>query len=977
MGQRKNRESKPSITSVTSMSFLTQQNLTFHRFSDGTISNDGKKNPLNNPELLPDTQTQSIWTTNASLDYNATNNHPQMNESATSTTKILPSTIDESIDKNDGVKRYSAYSIGNNSTYSSTVGNNTTHTGSTMKLIQVKKDEADSSSKQSRCSIFRGTILCLCMNLTYANIVRFPRELERHGVAFLVPYLIIMFIIGVPIVLLEMALGQFLGQGASHSWKSSPFLKGASIVGRIGAWIGCIWISMHMSLSLLYIGQIAFSGVPFRQCPSTVEMSGSHYTERGIIGQLCLQKTFLRSIRESSLNFGLLAIGLVFLWVIIMMCTHSGRVNRRSIIMFGIGAMGLLLFQLGWQIKNTIEEDKLEPEFWPINYSILAQSSTWFYALIQVILSTQIGIGAIPVMTGKFLYKGDAIRMCTVYMCFNFLTTILATAYYMTPYNQNNKIDDIPPYPDLTAITSIYDRTFNEPHSTYLRKLIPSLAYLMIIFSGIISISIAIYTSSRLMKRHPNYIMCLAALCLAVGFLLCPNFIPSRYLDMRWTGLVIVCALVFDIISITWIYGIKDLSIDLEFSIGRPIMKLWLILWSTIPILLVAIVTCFIVFPTKVQMIEPIVDLIPKWIPIAICLSIILLFAIYEVTKQVDYNTFSMIHESTKAAKDWGPADPLVRHAWKQWKTVCDDTGQRDFTLKRRGTKDWTSSIKKGQYSHAKRNANCISTLNNHNKYVVNGKTLHASTASMSGGSNSPNYSGSVFGDSAIEEDISCGDKYSSNERDGTSRKSSQSNRVNRNQSDGSHHRHYNHHQRTIANDDDQMIGNYQKVPIRISAVSDHPKIKRNSYFQAQENDEIIMTDDFKSCIEIVPSDFSDLAFPPPPAQFQAQSTFMKNPLCQLSHHNEIFYEPEDDVDESDEINETHNRYEQQQQQRQRNGHLISNIHINGSNTFSDGTMSTKTTKTLSSTATHIPNDSYTNNWRKLSRNGDEFSTEL
>lgn len=111
------------------------------------------------------------------------------------------------------------------------------------------------------------------MNLTYANIVRFPRELERHGVAFLVPYLIIMFIIGVPIVLLEMALGQFLGQGASHSWKSSPFFKGASIIGRIGAWIGCIWISMHMSLSLLYIGQIAFSSVPFRQCPSTVSVS--------------------------------------------------------------------------------------------------------------------------------------------------------------------------------------------------------------------------------------------------------------------------------------------------------------------------------------------------------------------------------------------------------------------------------------------------------------------------------------------------------------------------------------------------------------------------------------------------------------------------------------------------------------------------------------------------------------------------------
>jgi solute carrier family 6 (neurotransmitter transporter) len=63
------------------------------------------------------------------------------------------------------------------------------------------------------------------MNLTYANIVRFPRELERHGVAFLVPYLTIMLIVGVPVLLLEMALGQFLGQGSAHMWKVNRIIK--------------------------------------------------------------------------------------------------------------------------------------------------------------------------------------------------------------------------------------------------------------------------------------------------------------------------------------------------------------------------------------------------------------------------------------------------------------------------------------------------------------------------------------------------------------------------------------------------------------------------------------------------------------------------------------------------------------------------------------------------------------------------------
>jgi solute carrier family 6 (neurotransmitter transporter) len=159
------------------------------------------------------------------------------------------------------------------------------------------------------------------MNLTYANIVRFPRELERHGVAFLVPYLTLMMFIGVPIVLLEMALGQFLGQGSAHSWKASPFFKGASIVGRLGSWLGTIWMSMQMSLALLYIGQMSFSSVPFKQCPSTVHKNNDvpSYEEVPVIGQLCLSKTFLRPVWDHSLSFGLLAIGLVFLWVIIMM----------------------------------------------------------------------------------------------------------------------------------------------------------------------------------------------------------------------------------------------------------------------------------------------------------------------------------------------------------------------------------------------------------------------------------------------------------------------------------------------------------------------------------------------------------------------------------------------------------------------------------------------------------------------------------
>lgn len=617
--------------------------------------------------------------------------------------------------------------------------------------------------------------------------------------------------------------------------------------------------------------------------------------------------------------------------------------------MFGIVALGLLLFQTGWQVNNTIN-DGFFPDLWPFRLDVLHQSSTWFYALIQVIFSTQIGVGAIPVMTGKFLYKGDAIRTCVIFVCFNLLITIIATAYYMTTFGQHNSSEQLMttaalPYPDLTTLTSIYDRAFVEPEHSYLRSLIPSLAYLIVVIAGLISVSIAIYTSSRMFKRHPNYIMCLVGMFVAISCLICPDFIVSRMLDMRWVGVVIVCAIVFEIISVTWVYGSKDLSIDLEFSVGRPIMKMWLVLWTCIPMILVGLIAWWIAIPSTLQF-DPIVDLIPRWIPIIVCLVIIAFFACHEISKQVDYNMLSMISGSAKPAKDWGPADPLVRHAWKQWKSVCDDTGQRDFTLRRRGTKDWTSSIKKGQYSHATRNQN-----NSISKYNVNGKQT---SSSITGGSNSPNYSGSVFGDSAIEEDMNS-DKYPSNHlepytthhHESRSRKSST-----KRSSDEMLRSSYLYHQQHLANgvQDDgdstaNMESNYhsQKIPIRLSTGA-----------RRQEN--------FTSRIEIFP--------PESPTQFRpVQSSFAtKNPL---SHHIH-------DVNFSGPFHDKygHHLFHQDFHNHQTSrgvsgGHLINNIHI-GDCSEGSGTVSTNTTNT---TTTHGQHDPF--NWRQMSRNADEFSTEL
>uniref|UniRef100_A0A2M4CHJ6 Putative sodium/chloride dependent transporter n=1 Tax=Anopheles darlingi TaxID=43151 RepID=A0A2M4CHJ6_ANODA len=809
------------------MSFLSDENLTFHRFSDGTISftSERKKSMENALEAgtasmmpmaiggLPKANgggggggggagttstsmmmmdhngrdgtnltierrprkhsysqatsgSSPIWTTNTSFNNYTTNTITNSNQqqqqqqhqrrrqhrsSAGDSTNGRPSATDGETTTAGiptlGDLRY--LSSPTNPNNSSVIQN-----GSTVKLISTKASNAnngtiagaapnsdDQSNKQSRSSIFRGVILCLCLNLTFANVVRFPRELQLHGSAFLVPYLILLLLVGLPVVLLEISLGQFLGQGSAHMWRAAPFLKGASLVGRIASWLAAIWTSMQSVIALLYIGMLAFKSVPLRECSKSVTINPqaiyNGYDVQQSSGQECLKLTFLRPVWRSSLYFGLLALSLILLWVISMICTHSSKINRRSIYLFGFVALTLLIFETGWEVTKSINEQYI-PELWPFHPESFADSTLWFNALVQVIYSLNIGIGAVPVLTGKFLYKGDAIKTSFVYIFFNVLITSIAVVFYLFQFH-NNFTEPLPFYPELSTLTVIYDRAISvQEQDPVVQRLIPAFSYAMIFVSSLVSIAIYVYTSTRIIRKHPNYTVCLAGLVVAIAGLLCPNYIFPRILDTRIVGALIVCAMIFEIILIIWVYGSKNLYTDLEFSLGRPVLKAWLFIWGFIPVLLMALLCWWAITYYDNDLL---IDFFPKWLPVVFSLGVIVLLACVEISKQVDYNLFSMIHGATKPSKDWGPADPLVRHAWKQWKSVCEDTGERDFTLRRRGTKDYTNSIKKGQYSHSQK----YGSASNRN----------LSTA----GSNSPNYSGSVFGDSAIEEDMSV-EKY-------------------------------------------------------------------------------------------------------------------------------------------------------------------------------------------------------------------------
>lgn len=72
---------------------------------------------------------------------------------------------------------------------------------------------------------------CIAMSVGLGNIWRFPFiALENGGGAFLIPYLIVLLIIGRPLYYMEMILGQFSSRSSIKVFDLVPALRGLLIL---------------------------------------------------------------------------------------------------------------------------------------------------------------------------------------------------------------------------------------------------------------------------------------------------------------------------------------------------------------------------------------------------------------------------------------------------------------------------------------------------------------------------------------------------------------------------------------------------------------------------------------------------------------------------------------------------------------------------------------------------------------------------
>lgn len=588
--------------------------------------------------------------------------------------------------------------------------------GSTAKLVPPKIRE-----RWQTCINYIELSVCTCsLAAGFGNLYRLPQSvLSGGGLPFLVAYIILALLLGIPLMALELGLGQIVQDTFTRTWRAVPFFRGVGHIKIIAGYLLAIYYPVQIALSVLYIIWSTKSSVPFPEC-AVVRMKENGYRADGINGTQCLSKTFLESPFEDPTWFGIFAGSILGVWIVVLAWSlKKTKTYEKALIylfILTLGCLIALLVKAGPEfsgLKTILDSD--------VEWSVLSNSYIWYYAAVQVFFSTNIGFGVFVTNANVIYKKVNPFWTSLWYMLINLTFGIVATLviYSLLQYKHVDTTLSDSSVAEVHLMTLIYDIALQSDDSDMIPWAV--VAYFMIFFAGLISMITIVNNTFKAIANEAdlnlrwwqfNTILTAVTFLFGAACLLYERLEIVHLLDYYITGNLVLISIVFEVLTFIIFYGWKRIQSDLEFVIGSRLSRFWLTLWWINPLLLIGILIWHLATGQLTESTltniygrsqsDSLWVYVTGWGVVASSLVLILAFGLYNVIQQGNLTFIEKFRSSFKQTSNWGPKDPIMRLNWFQWHSKAA-SGTRDFTLKRRGTKEYTHSVK-NRAKYARRN---------------------------------------------------------------------------------------------------------------------------------------------------------------------------------------------------------------------------------------------------------------------------------
>uniref|UniRef100_A0A3P8UUL3 Solute carrier family 6 member 14 n=1 Tax=Cynoglossus semilaevis TaxID=244447 RepID=A0A3P8UUL3_CYNSE len=276
------------------------------------------------------------------------------------------------------------------------------------------------------------------------NIWKFPHTAYKNGGGvFLIPYFLILFVCGLPLFLLEAAIGQFCSQGPINMWGAIPILKGVGFSMVIVNGLVAIYYNVLIAYSSYFMFASLQSSLPWSNTSSwtysnsiscsmcaVLMPNGTQQNSPSLSEQYWDDVVLQRSSGLDQtgsvvwhLALCLLLSSIVVAVVVIKGIKSSGKVMYVTSI-FPYVVMLILLIR-----GVTLEGAKSGIDFFigsPINFTKLTDVEIWKDAATQTFYSLAIGWGGVATYTSYNNFHNNVV-LDSVFICiFNHVFSVAA-----------------------------------------------------------------------------------------------------------------------------------------------------------------------------------------------------------------------------------------------------------------------------------------------------------------------------------------------------------------------------------------------------------------------------------------------------------------------------------------------------------------------------------------------------------------------
>ncbi|XP_028280933.1 sodium- and chloride-dependent transporter XTRP3 isoform X2 [Parambassis ranga] len=276
-------------------------------------------------------------------------------------------------------------------------------------------------------------LACVSYAVGLGNVWRFPYLCQSHGGGgFLIPYLLMLVLEGVPLFYLELAIGQKMRSGSIRAWSNiSPYLGGLGLASVVTSLYLCLYYNIINAWSFWYLFHSFQSVLPWSVCPINSNRTGPiEECEKASSTQYFFYRETLNISPTIEENGGIhmgQALCFVLAWLITYLFVVRGVKSTGKVVYFtATFPYVVLVIYLIRGITLHGAANGIKYMFTP-KMEELANISTWINAATQIFFSLGLGFGSLVAFASYNQYNNNFERQAIIVSFINSGTSIFAS----------------------------------------------------------------------------------------------------------------------------------------------------------------------------------------------------------------------------------------------------------------------------------------------------------------------------------------------------------------------------------------------------------------------------------------------------------------------------------------------------------------------------------------------------------------------